>query len=242
MKKFFLFAAALFAALSVNARIIRFDGIDSADKLVAVANAAISSYTWNSGKENEYTYPAVDYTSKVGELMQVRLAGEADFEIQYKNGGGIDEQTGEIKDGHKDGILKFGKEYLQMDGKNTFLIFSGLHLDDEIQLLVSAKGSTNSKFLPEGAVADESNPASVGKADKLENYVVVKFYAEGSEVSIKETAGGYRIIALSINEDVKAAQAIDNVFSGEKAEKFFRDGQLIIRRNGVEFNAIGVKL
>jgi hypothetical protein len=41
--------------------------------------------------------------------------------------------------------------------------------------------------------------------------------------------------------EASAAQGIDNV-EAVKAEKFYRDGQLIIRKNGVEYNALGAKL
>jgi hypothetical protein len=39
-----------------------------------------------------------------------------------------------------------------------------------------------------------------------------------------------------------STEGVENVNSAVKAEKFFRDGQLIIRKNGVEYNALGEKL
>ena len=39
-----------------------------------------------------------------------------------------------------------------------------------------------------------------------------------------------------------APTALDNTNANVKVEKFFRDGQLIIRKNGVEYNALGTQL
>ena len=62
------------------------------------------------------------------------------------------------------------------------------------------------------------------------------------------TGGAGRIYIYGNNSielfkvEIKAAgQGIDNV-EAVKAEKFYRDGQLIIRKNGVEYNALGAKL
>ena len=38
------------------------------------------------------------------------------------------------------------------------------------------------------------------------------------------------------------AQGINNTNAAVKVEKFYRDGQLIIRKNGVEYNALGTRL
>jgi hypothetical protein len=60
----------------------------------------------------------------------------------------------------------------------------------------------------------------------------------GGDVQIKEFDGGYRIKAIQVGE----LQGIDNTNAAVKVEKFYRDGQLIIRKNGVEYNALGAKL
>lgn len=231
MKKFFLFAAAAVAAMTVNAKVYNFGGIQSSAVTVD-AQGAVSTYTMDAGTEKEQTIPSVNYTSTVGALMHVSIAGMGGLELQYKNGN-------ETKDGHKDNILKFADDYMQADGKNVVLVFNGLEFGDEIALLVSAKGSTAAAFTAEGAVADDANPATVAKADALDGYVTLKFYAEGSNVSIKETAGGYRIISATIGGE---SQAIDNIEAAPKAQKFFENGQLVIIKNGVRYNALGAQL
>jgi hypothetical protein len=61
----------------------------------------------------------------------------------------------------------------------------------------------------------------------------------GGDVEIKEFDGGYRIKAIQIGA---GSQGVENVEGAAKVEKFYRDGQLIIRKNGVEYNALGAKL
>ena len=59
--------------------------------------------------------------------------------------------------------------------------------------------------------------------------VVIKLVSNTSNIF------GVRIAALP-------SQGIENADAAVKTEKFFRDGQLIIRKNGVEYNALGAKL
>ena len=49
---------------------------------------------------------------------------------------------------------------------------------------------------------------------------------------------GYRINKIVVG----AAQGFENADAAVKAEKFYRNGQLIIRKNGVEYNALGAQL
>ena len=233
MKKFFLFAAAAIAALTVNAKVYDFAGIQ-ASAIAVDAQGAVSTYTMDAGTEKEQTIPSVNYTSTVGTLMNVSLNGFDGLTIQYKNGN-------ETKDGHKDNILKFAEKYMQADGKNVVLVFSGLKMDDEIYLVVTAKGKDGTTFASpdESATADNANPEKIAQGDPEQ---ILKFYANGSTVTLKETAGGFRVSAIGINEDPTAAQGIEDVNSAVKAEKFFENGQLVIIKNGVRYNALGAQL
>ena len=231
MKKFFLFAAAAVAAMTVNAKVYNFGGIQSS-AIIVDAQGAVSTYTMDEGKETEQIIPSVNYTSTVGALMNVTLSGLDGLTIQYKNGN-------ETKDGHKDNILKFADKYLQADGKNVVLVLTGLKMDDEITLAVTAKGKDGSAFTSpdESASADKANPEKLAQGDPEK---ILKFYANGSTVTLKETAGGFRVRAIGINADI--AEGIENAEVAPKAEKFFENGQLVIIKNGVKYNALGAQL
>jgi hypothetical protein len=60
----------------------------------------------------------------------------------------------------------------------------------------------------------------------------------GGDVQIKEFDGGYRIKAIQVGE----LQGVENTMVSEKAIKVFENGQLVIIKNGVRYNAIGVQL
>jgi len=61
--------------------------------------------------------------------------------------------------------------------------------------------------------------------------------AEGEkpEINLAETVAGGTLVFT-------AEQAIENIFGGEKAIKTIEDGQVVIIRNGVRYNALGVEM
>jgi hypothetical protein len=135
-----------------------------------------------------------------------------------------------------------------MDGNQRDITLTNVNVGDVITLYVNSKGDTGAQFADgdkgtafTGAVAVNPNATGIatalpGKSNETEPYEI-KVQAIASTVIIRETAGGYILHKIEIG----ATQGIDNV-EAVKAEKFYRDGQLIIRKNGVEYNALGAKL
>lgn len=216
MKKIFLFAAAAVAAMTVNATVYNFAGV-TADKITT--DGTLGTYVMD-----EVEIPSVSQPDGVD--INVKIAGLDNLVINYTQSAGKS----------KDNILKFAANYMQADGKNVILTFSNVTPGDAIALVVSAKGSTNAKFTAlSGAVGSEQE---VAKFDKVEDYVTVTFTAISDVVEIKETSGGYRIVSATVG----ASQGVDNVFEDAKAVKTFENGQLVIIKNGVRYNALGVQL
>ncbi|MEE1069335.1 MAG: hypothetical protein U0K81_02555, partial [Paludibacteraceae bacterium] len=60
-------------------------------------------------------------------------------------------------------------------------------------------------------------------------------------VTIRETVGGYVLYAIEIGGS-NNNEAIDNVEAGVKTVKTFENGQLVIIKNGVKYNALGAAL
>ena len=216
MKKFFLFAAAAVAALTVNAKVYNFAGI-TADKITT--DGTIGTYSMD-GKD----CPSVNQPD--GKDINVKLAGQDGLVINYTQSAGKS----------KDNILKFAEQYMQADGKNVILTFSGVNPGDKISLVVSAKGSTNAKF--EALAGASGSAQEVEKIEKVAEFKTVEFIATAATVQIKETAGGYRIVSATIGGD----QAIENVEAEVKSIKTFENGQLVIIKNGVRYNALGAQL
>ncbi|MBQ6978587.1 MAG: hypothetical protein IJQ18_08140 [Paludibacteraceae bacterium] len=235
MKKIFLFAAAAIAALTVNAKVI---------DLTAVATTIAdwtpgAQATLNAGESDEAKGKYV-YDIAGGEEANVTTTtADADLEFQTKN----------TKAKTKAFAIYPGKCF-EFGGKNGVLVIKNTKLGDAIKLTVAAKGSTAANFadataaFPKNAYAlstDLTLPAKQAGAEGADEqgyiWKVLEFESLGGDVEIKEFDGGYRISQIQVG----GTQGIDNV-EAVKAEKFYRDGQLIIRKNGVEYNALGTKL
>jgi hypothetical protein len=216
MKKFFLFAAAAIAALTVNATVYNFAGI-TAEQITT--DGTKGTYSMD-GKD----CPSVSQPDGVD--INVKLARQDGLVINYTQSAGKS----------KDNILKFAEQYMQADGKNVILTFSNVTPGSKISLVVSAKGSTNSNFtaLAGASGADQA----VEKIEKVADYKTIEFTATAATVQIKETAGGYRIVSATVENN----QAVDNVNAEVKSVKTFENGQLVIIKNGVKYNALGAQL
>ena len=232
MKKFFLFAAAAIAALTVNAKVVDLTAVG-----MTIDDWTVSEATLNEGQSDvaagKYVY---DIKGGVASISYVKAF--ADIMFQIKNG----------SDKAKAFVVYPGKCY-EYGGKNGILIIENTQPGDKILLTVAAKGSTAANFAdeagtyPVNAIAvstDLTLPAKGSEGGDEQGYVwkELEYTALGGNVEIKEFAGGYRISKIQVG----AAEGIENSNAAVKAEKFFRNGQLIIRKNGVEYNAIGTAL
>ena len=231
MKKFFLFAAAAIAALTVNAKVIDLTAVGT-----TIDAWTVSEATLNSGSDadaGKYIYDI-----KAGVASESYINAEPSVVFQIKNG----------SDKAKAFVIYPGKCY-EYGGKNGILIIKNTNLGEKIVLTVAAKGGTAANFAdgtntyPINAAAvsaDLTCPAKGSDGADEQGYVwkQLEFSSLGGDVQIKEFDGGYRIKAIQVGE----LQGINNTNAAVKVEKFYRDGQLIIRKNGVEYNALGARL
>ena len=234
MKKFFLFAAAVAAALTVNAKVIDLTTVGTSIDQWTVGEATLNE-TESKPADGKYVYDI-----KANVASESFINAEPNVVFQIKN----------TSDKTKAFVVYPGKCY-EFGGKNGILIIKGTAPGDAIKLHVAAKGSKAADFkdaagaYPKNAVAvstDLTLPAKAAGAEGADEqgyiWKTLEYTSLGGDVEIKEFVGGYRIKAIQVGA---ASQGIDNV-EAVKAEKFYRDGQLIIRKNGVEYNALGAKL
>lgn len=216
MKKLFFFAVAMCAAMALNAETYNFGGI-TADQITT--DGTIGTYVMDGE-----TIPSVSQPADVD--INCTISTLPNLVINYT------QSTGKSKDN----ILKFAADYMQTDGKNVILTFSNVAVGSNVELLVSAKGGTASVFTAfEGCVSATGGDYKVTKKETLAEYETITFMATASTVRIKETEGGYRIISAKVG----GAEAVENAFVTPKAIKMMVDGQMIIVRDGVKFNALG---
>ena len=229
MKKFFLFAAAVVAAMTVNAKVIDLTTVGTSIDQWTVGEATLNASA-SDADAGKYVYDI-----KAGVASESYINAEPNVVFQIKNG----------SDKAKAFVVYPGKCY-EFGGKNGILIVKGTTAGDAIVLTVAAKGSTAANFkdaadaFPVNAIAvtaDLTCPAKGSEGADEQGYVwkTLEYTSMGGDVEIKEFDGGYRIKAIQIG----GTQGVENVEGAAKVEKFYRDGQLIIRKNGVEYNAQG---
>ena len=161
--------------------------------------------------------------------------------------------------------MKFAADYLQIDKKGFEVWIENVKSGDTIVFVVTAKGSTprfdhtysTASYLEPYMPADKTDPCynmlgyvfTTPDAEIDNDYIgwkdLVYVVAEGghSRVRIKEMDNGYRIAKILVGAyRGEPVEGIENQTVDAKAEKFFRNGQLIIRKNGVEYNVLGAEI
>ena len=220
MKKFFLFAAAAIAAMTVNAKVYDFATITAAD---VQASVAITEEI----KEGAATGKLLIEVPADQSVVTVTLFN--DIELRYNS----DAKKNIVID-TKNGYFEFPGNGKTAEGK-ALVVLKTAAIGDQIVFEAANKGTADVAVeAVEGASGDAvSLPA---KADGVYTWVEASFIAIASNPIIKTPSARVRKITIG------AAQGFENADAAVKAEKFYRNGQLIIRKNGVEYNALGAQL
>ena len=234
MKKFFLFAAAAIAAMTINADVYDFAAIK------AQADFTISNATLNDSEssEDKFVYD-VEADSELNFVANVA----PDFTFKYKNSSAKSKAF----------IVNAGNS-IEFGGKNGRIEIANLIAGDQLILVVAAKGSKDASI----AVVDkEGNPLSdevtLPKKEKgaegadeqgyvYKNWtidVTSDMLIEG-KLLIKEKANGFRIKLATLNDEVP--QGVENVFEAEKAVKFLHNGQVVVKKGDRFFNVLGAEI
>ena len=235
MKKFFLFAAAVVAAMTVNATVY---DLNSMAFLQSDLNVTGGTITDNASKSY------FEVKNNEGETVVMKISKLPNIEFSYKNSA--------VKTAFKVYYIteSNAKGKIQMDGNQRDVTIKNVTPGDKIVLWVNSKGDTGAQFVDSdkgtaftGAIADNPNAAGIGtplpgKANETDMYPI-ELTAISDVVVIRETVGGYILHKIQVGA---GTQGIENSNAAAKVEKFYRDGQLIIRKNGVEYNALGAKL
>ena len=220
MKKIFLFAAAVVAAMTVNAATWDFS-VDTINVLDA-ANAYIETNTFKleQKESSEKTpYVAVNYDlAESAEAVLEFATSPVQIKFAFSN-----------KDA-KTEVLKFYNSYLQIARKGTKMTVA-CAAGDSIHIYYKSYGKAT-EFAVTGA-----EPA-VG---------VLALKASADEVLFDTSApsdGGVYAQSCQFIKIVVGAetQGVENVKDAVKAVKTFENGQLVIIKNGVRYNALGAQL
>ncbi len=230
MKKIFFFAASVMAAMTINATVY------DLTTLAAESDWTVTGATQNATETTD-TKLVYDLKAEVeAAITPSKLTTDITFSLTNSS------------DKAKGIVIPLGKGF-EFGGKNGILKIENVKSGSTIKLIVAAKGSTAANFAdeakkyPKGAVAvtaDLTCPAkSAGAEGADEDGYIWKTleYTANNEgiVEIKEFAGGYRIKSIEISGET----ANENVTAEVKAVKSIENGQLVILKNGVKYNALG---
>ncbi len=152
MKKFFLFAAAVIAAVTVNAKVVSFAGIvdkSSADAAKSSCEAAcdFENLTAAGVANSDKTAYCAELTQTVGttEWGKTFLTFKSDSQVYF-----------EFKDKNDSKkVAKFWNDYFQPSGKAVCLVITELNIGDKVTL--NLKSALNKETLIEGATVGSSN-------------------------------------------------------------------------------------
>lgn len=229
MKKFFLFAAAAIAAMTVNAKVISFAGIVDKTDATTAANTFNAAFNVTNltieGKANSDAsayYAELKQTAATQEwgVTTAKLKSDAQVYFDFK-----DNNDNKV-------VMKYWADYAQPNGKAVALVISGLKVGDNVT--INLKEALDKTVAIEGATEES----------KSFNALAIVLTAMGSEIRVfsKTPDNGDAKWKLQSVEVPGDGQGIDNTNATVKVEKFYRDGQLIIRKNGVEYNVLGAQL
>ena len=227
MKKFFLFAAAIVAAMTVNAAVWDFS-VDTINTVAAV-DAFKSSCTFklsDKTSSDNKPYVAVDYNlADKAEAVLVFDESPVAIKFAYSNSSSKTE------------VLKFYGTYMQIARKGTKMTIS-CHTGDKITIYPKSYNKA-CEFTVTGA-----DKAVI--ALEKDSETAVELTATDDEVLFDTSAPSdgdkYAQACQIVKIEVGGSQAIDNTDAAVKATKIFENGQLVIIKNGVKYNALGAQL
>lgn len=243
MKKFFLFAAAIVAAMTVKA-----------DPTVVLL----------SDVANYIDFQAL--TTSFPEMTQITVTSTSICELPNgtqlvgfeKSDGTETANTWNVKETYNttmptpawEGVdsLKVGTMFragsgttIQLgafttsaDGK--LIVYYQPNGDSERGVSISVYGDevAGTNLTGDGKKIDGIRPAYAGEI----NLAAGQY--DAGDVIIKLITNTSNIFGVRIEK--LQTEGVENVNANVKVEKFYRDGQLIIRKNGIEYNALGAQL
>ncbi|MBQ4394648.1 MAG: hypothetical protein II825_05050 [Paludibacteraceae bacterium] len=241
MKKFFLFVAAV-AALAVNAQnvVVLSEVANYIDfQALSESDAAMTSHTVTSTDP----YELANGTKLVGFLKSDGTEAANTWNVKDKYNTTMPTPTWEGVDSLKVGTMfraasgttiELGAFTTSAEGK--LVVYYQPNGDSERGVEISVYGEvvTGTDLTGSGAKIDGIRPAYAG-------YITLPAGSyDAGDVVIKLVVNTSNIFGVSIEK--LQGQGVENTDAAAKAVKFFENGQLVILKNGVKYNALGVAL
>ena len=231
MKKIFTLIATVFMAVSVNAQtepiVYDFAGI-TADDIIVDENSEVKSRTFDGAE-----CPMVKYKAGSSVKTLIQLKGKDYITLQYANSD------------PKDNIVTFAPQFMNTDTKNFVFLIGNEDLKlkegDVIQVKFSAKGDKPAILHAETNLVGDDIDSKSKEEIKVASFTV----GANGTAKIKETNGGVRIYAMTINSDIDGATTgISEVAASKaaKARKAVVNGRLVIETANGSFSVTGARV
>ena len=242
MKKFFFFAAAALAAMTINAQnvVVLNEVANYIDfQALSVSDAAMTAHTVTSTDP----YELANGSKLVG--FQKSDGSEAANTWNIKESynttmptpewAGVDSlKAGTMFRAASGTTIELGAFKTSAEGK--LVVYYQPNGDSErgVEVYVYGELVEGSNLTGSGAKIDGIRPAYAGEITLAAgNY-------DAGDVVIKLVTNTSNIFGVRIEQ--LQGQGVENVNEAVKAVKFFENGQLVILKNGVKYNALGVAL
>ena len=253
MKKFFLFVAAVAAAMTVNAadktwnftalfnseNVPTFTVGDGATPDVLIKNEVM---VYGNAKDKAW---ALDFGQSAKYFVDFLTAEDQDAEgklARLKSGGAGAVEAGKIK-----GAIAF-----KVAGSSTIKIaaVSSSGSDTRKMQVLDGNGTEIASFKFDGNIGKKvdgeivTEPFVVNYTGAATTIYIISAAQVTDVATDGYKAGGinfYKIAATNV-ADWNSGQGIEDLNDGVKAVKVFENGQLVIIKNGVRYNALGAAL
>ena len=251
MKKLFFLAAAMCAAVSMNAKDCtwNFTSIFTEAKTFAIgdgqtAEAVVEGelYTYGNGKDKGFM---VDVAQSPKYFVDFFTADDQDANkkvARLKSQG-----TGEV---NAKGV--FGALAFKVSGNSTITIAAISSSGSAVRKMQVLDGNGNElkSFTFDGNIGKKNADNEIVTEPFVVNYtgaattiyIVSAPNTEAGAATDGYTGGGinyYKIAATNVADWNSGASLVENAFVAPKATKMMVDGQMIIVRDGVKYNALG---
>lgn len=242
MKKFFFFAAAALAAMTINAQtVVTLNEVANYIdfQALSVSDAAMTAHTVTSTDPYELANGSklVGFAKSDGSeaANTWNIKESYNTTMPTPEWAGVDSlKAGTMFRAASGTTIELGAFTAKAEGK--LVVYYQPNGDSErgVEVYVYGELVEGSNLTGSGAKIDGIRPAYAGEIT-----LAAGSYDAG-DVVIKLVTNTSNIFGVRI--DQLQSEGVENVTENAKAVKFFENGQLIILKNGVRYNALGVQL
>mgnify|MGYP006872981260 CR=1 FL=1 len=222
MKKFFLFAAAILAAVAVSAQ-TTYDFTN----IKAESDYSVSNLTKNSTA----TTTKIVYDQAAGLTMDFYLIATPQVHFQYTTADKAKTKAFTVV------LSETGAGYVEFGGGKGEIHISNVTIGQQVVITAASKSADNASELTVVSGATGDNVSLPVKDNAGYKWVDGTFTATADAVVIQDTKGA-RITKVVV-KDAGSSTGLEQVENAANIQKVYENGQIYILKDGVKYNLLG---